>query len=275
MCDPPGVGAKMRRLAQLGQIEGARTTLPLRIASDGDDHRSVGGRKQLVRHEVRMGIPPAASLRTGHHHILRDVDECGNRAVDERNHYSPPHARSSTSDQRGEYGNGRILSRYHVCQRYPRLHWLTIRLSGDRHPPSLCLNNHIVSRARAFGAESGDRAPDQVRMLLNQRVGVQPEPAESSRPEVVDHDVGRSGELTNELSPVGICQIDGDTALVPVDAQKVSAHLVVIERRAPPAGLVAVFGAFDFQNIRAEVAEHHRAQRSGQHSTQVENANSS
>jgi len=64
-------------------------------------------------------------------------------------------------------------------------------------------------------------------------------------------------------------QVDRDRALVAVDLQEVGA-LTGDEWRAPVAAAVAASRPLDLDHVRAEVGEHHGAERPGQDLGQVE-----
>ena len=89
------------------------------------------------------------------------------------------------------------------------------------------------------------------------------------RPEVLGQDVGPRDQVADELLAVGGPEVDGDAALVAGrdrPPQRVAAPLGV----APLAQHVALAGRLDLDDLRAEVAEHLRAEGTRDHLSQFD-----
>ena len=86
---------------------------------------------------------------------------------------------------------------------------------------------------------------------------------------VLDDDVAALGELGRQRRPGGVGEIDADVALAGVLLDEVGGQAVDLRRGE--AGQVAV-GRLDLDDVGAEVAEHPRGVRTGQHPREVEHA---
>src|SRR5688572_17755583 len=150
------------------------------------------------------------------------------------------------------------------------LHRRARGLAGDRHPPALGLYHVVVTGAMAREAEAGDRAPGQSRIRREHRGRTQSSPLERSRAEVLDHDVGLTGEALDEALILEASEVDRDAELVAIRGEVVGRFPASVEGRTPPARLVPTLRTLDFDDIRAEVTEGHRGQRSGKNSRQVQ-----
>src|SRR6185369_16050112 len=93
-------------------------------------------------------------------------------------------------------------------------------------------------------------------------------PRQRAGPEVLDHDVARRDELIEQRTAARVLEVQRDALLVPVDAEKVRA-LRSQKRRSPVSRVVAAARLFDLYDARAEIREHHRAVRPGEHARQI------
>ena len=89
-----------------------------------------------------------------------------------------------------------------------------------------------------------------------------------ARLEVLDQDVGAFQQAQQHRAAVGLADVERDGALVAVDADEV-AGVVVVERRAPVAHLVAL-RRLDLDHVGAVVGQDHRAVRAAEHARQVD-----
>ena len=100
----------------------------------------------------------------------------------------------------------------------PDLHWFIRRRTRHAHESTDRLNQQVVSgevMARA-GAEAGNRAVDQARVILSQVVVAQPEPLKASGFEVLHENVCAYGELAGTLQVGGVGQVEGHRTLVAI-----------------------------------------------------------
>src|SRR5262249_18527925 len=93
---------------------------------------------------------------------------------------------------------------------------------------------------------------------------------ECSGEKVVDDDVGFDEQPIDELAVVRPVQVGHDTELIAVDAQVIRAASVGIERRSPGPTLIPRSRPFQLDDIGAEVAERHGAERSRENAREVE-----
>ena len=89
----------------------------------------------------------------------------------------------------------------------------------------------------------------------------EPELGERAGLEVLQHDVGARGERAHDPLAFGVREVDGDRALAAVDGEEIAgvagfaAEVVLEERRAPSAGVVAGTGALYLDHVGAEVGQ--------------------
>ena len=118
---------------------------------------------------------------------------------------------------------------------------------------------------------AADGRVDERRPLGDERLATEAEPLRAAGQEVLDDDVGAQRESPHDVLAAGIAQVDRDAALAAVHAHEVR-RLAAREGRAPGAGLVALAGPLDLDDLGAEVGQQHRAVRPRQHAGQVEDA---
>ena len=85
---------------------------------------------------------------------------------------------------------------------------------------------------------------------------------------VLDQHVGPRDQPAQDLACLRLAEIEPEAALVAVDAEIVC-RLAADMRWSPGAGIVAI-RRLDLDDLRAHVAERHRAQRAGQHPREIE-----
>ena len=206
-------------------------------------------------------------LAPGDKRVLRHVHEAGEAAV-EQGHLD---AGTLSPVQRGEHPGGGVKAGEHVDQRDSHLVRGPLLRSRDRHQARLGLRHEVVagtSGRLALGAESGDRAVHDRRVLLADLLVADAEPVRTSDLEVLDHHVGGRAELESERAALRLGEVERAAALAAVDRQVVG-RLPAREGRPPGARLVAALGALDLDHVRAEVGEHHRAVGPGEHAREV------
>jgi hypothetical protein len=104
----------------------------------------------------------------------------------------------------------------------------------------------------------------------------QPVPVEDTGAKVLQDDVAVGDKSERELASAVGGEVEGDGALVAVAGEIERRHRVRggsgQERRAVLAGVVAVPGLFDLDDVGAEIAQHLAGQGGGQDPTQIEDA---
>jgi hypothetical protein len=156
-------------------------------------------------------------------------------------------------------------------------------LTGDAHDPAHGLPEDVVPReapVRAVGAEPADRRADEALVARLQHLLIAEAPLlECARLEVVDDHVGVLEQAQRDLLALGLGQVEHHAALVAIAEEVVRALAAVTgrcvwrvaarERRAPGARVVEG-RRLDLDDVRAVVAEHHRADRAGEDAGQVD-----
>ena len=151
----------------------------------------------------------------------------------------------------------------------------TVGEAGHIHQPAFGLDDRVVAGQVLLGARlpvARDRAIDDARVERGNRVVVEAESGEASRSEVLDHDVGCADEATESAGAHIALQVERDALLVSVQAEKKRAPARAVGR--PRARIVPMGRLFDLDDLRAHVAEHHRAIGAGEHAREVDDAES-
>src|SRR5437773_3458659 len=193
-----------------------------------------GLRRDLAVHE------PARRLEVEHrHHRLEE------RGVDPLALAGPLALEQRNQDALGQEEPGREIG-----HRDADPHGALTGQPGDRHEPAHALGDLVVARplgVRAGLAEAGDRAVDDPRIDLRQRLVVDAEPLLHVRPEVLDDDVGARRQLLDDLDAARMLEVERHRALVPVQVEEVEA-----ERGRVALELLA---RFDLDYVRPSVRE--------------------
>ena len=90
----PAFVASVRSFASSSSPSARAASCPLRVAPHREHERPVACLEQLVRHQIRMRIPPPARFLAGHDHVLRHVHQRRRCAVRERREDPPSVTRS-------------------------------------------------------------------------------------------------------------------------------------------------------------------------------------
>src|SRR5690242_18574114 len=220
-----------------------------------------------------MCIAPACGILPTDQYILRHVDERRPRAVDERNEYATTLVCPTTCHERGEDRRDGIFARDHVGECDAHLHRIPVRLASDRHPPALGLRHEIVAGPSAVFAETGDGAPHESAVATHELRRIESMSLERPAPKVVDHNIRVGGETTEDVPVDRRVQIQGYAQLVAIHGEVIGTLSRLVERWPPTTRFVATIGSLDLDDIRPEVAEHHRAERSGENTRQVQHSN--
>jgi hypothetical protein len=123
-------------------------------------------------------------------------------------------------------------------------------------------------------AEPADRQHNQSGIELCQALMRKTKPVKYTGPEVLHQYVGTADQIPQCRLAGVVLEVEGDGLFVAVCAEEVRGLAVAVERvderRAPSAGVVTAVGVFHFDDVGAEVPEHHRRVRAGQGTGQVD-----
>ena len=138
----------------------------------------------------------------------------------------------------------------------------------------------VVADGRRTGAvlaEAGERAVDEARVDVAQRLVVDAEALDDAGAKAFEDDVGGLREAVEDVAGGLVAQIEDDAALVASEG-------VVGARPFQRAGVDDLVGAegavqsfgrrFDDDDVGAEVAEEHRAEGAGRQAGEIEDADS-
>ena len=133
--------------------------------------------------------------------------------------------------------------------------------------PGDALNEQVLpgcAGARTHVAVSRDRAIDQARVALAQRLVAQAKAVHHAGPEVLDHDVRVLAQPLSERPSVRMLEIDRHAALVAVQRdERVALALDRERRRGSLAGRVAHSGPLDLDDLAPQIGQQLRCQRTG------------
>jgi hypothetical protein len=156
---------------------------------------------------------------------------------------------------------------HHVDERDADLPRLAVGIAGDAHQATHGLGQEVVAR-HVTTADPQDRAVDDAGVRLSHRRLVQAEPPRHPGSEVLDQDVGASGQVARGGQIVGVGEVERHARLVPVEPQVVARLAVGRPRRSPPPGVVAV-RVLHLDHVGAQIAEEHRGERPGEDAGEV------
>jgi hypothetical protein len=156
-----------------------------------------------------------------------------------------------------------------------------VALARDAHQPAHALDHEVVAgalRKRPILPKARDRAIDEARVDLLEAFVVQPVLGQAAHLEVLDQNVADSGQFPDQRRALGRGHVGFDRALVAVGAEVIGRFVGVLAvavlqvGRPPRAGVVAHAGAFDLDDVGAQVGQVLRAPRAGQDARQVQHA---
>ena len=175
--------------------------------------------------------------------------------------------------QRREHRGRGVHAGRQVGDRDAGTHREALALAGQAHAAGERLHDDVVGRLVAVGAvlpEAADRAPDQRGLLGPELRRRQSQPLAHAGAEVLDHDVAFERQPPHDVDARRRLHVDHDRALVAVDGEVVGA-VGTDEVRRHAAGDVA-HRRLHLDDVGAEVGQHLRAERPGQHLRQIEHA---
>ena len=163
-------------------------------------------------------------------------------------------------ERRGQVGHGAAHLRRRMA-----------RHSRERHDAAHALGDRVVARpprVRPVLTEARHRDVDRRRVHGAHRRVAEPELVGDPGQEVLDDDVGATGQLEHERAALGLTQIHGDAALSAIDRGERRAHPAA----APRAQIVAAPGTLHLHHVGAEIGHQRGAIRARDHAGEVEHA---
>jgi hypothetical protein len=119
--------------------------------------------------------------------------------------------------------------------------------------------------------EARNRAVHEARIPGAQLVPAHADALGDARREVLDHDVGRVGELLRDAALLRVLEIQREAALAAVGRIEIVFVVLGAPAVAPdPAQLVAVERLFELHDVGAHVGQHERAVRPGDDAGEIE-----
>ncbi len=272
---PGGIGreARVGRPAGVAQRRCQGGELP--VVADRHGQPAVGGGEQLIGHDVGVGVAVARGVVPGHEHVLADVDQRGQRRLEQRDlHVRAARRGAALARQQGGLDRvRRVQAGQQVDDGHAQLHRRAVGLPRDAHQAPRRLHGEVVARPRSQGAHrpvARDAAVDERRIEGVQRVVVDAPGGGSALAVVLDQDVGAGRQAVQGGPALRLLQVEHQASLVAVDRQVVGG-LAAGKRRAPGAGLVAV-RLLDLDHVGAQVGEEHCGEGAREHAGAIEHA---
>ena len=273
LSEAAGGGPELGVLPELRQVEGLAELLPHVVRHRHQHDVAVAGGEELRRHDVGMGRARVPLRLVAAVQVVRgDVRQHREVGVEQRDVHVPAHSGRLDGAQGGQYGEGGEQPGGVVDDRHAELRGHATGLAGQAHRACEGLDQVVVGRevaARTASSVARDRARDDARVDLLQRLEVDPEPLGHSRTEVVHDDVRGLGEAEERpVAPV-VLEVERDASLVAVQRVEVRALAADAATGHAPRE-VWPLGRLDLDDVRAEVAQEQRAVGAGQHVREVE-----
>ena len=270
------VRLKARVAGPFSAIEQGREFLELRIVSDGDDQFAIRGDEGLIGDDVGMGVAVALGNLSGDEVVGTDVGEPGEGGIEQGDVDAVTVADAFAGIEGGENRLVGVHAGSNVADGNSDFHRRAVSFAGDAHDAPHRLNEDVVAGfvSEWTGlAEACDAAEDQPRISSGERFVSKSPAVERSGEKIFDEDIGFVREADNEVAAFVRFEIRHEAAFVAVAAEVVGAFSGG-EGGPPLAGVITGSGAFDFDDVGAEVSQLHRAIRTGEDSGEVENSNS-
>ena len=125
---------------------------------------------------------------------------------------------------------------------------------------------------RTARAEPAQRAGHQARVEVRETCVVKPHRGQHARPVVLDQHVAPLDQPRQRGAALVAAQVEGQRLLVAVERGEIPGEPVADDALA--AQRVALPRGFDLDHLGAHVGEHHRAERPGQDTRQVDDPDS-
>ena len=263
----------------LGLTGGMREAAELAVVANGQQNLAVLRVEVLVRGQAGVGV--ALALRHGAGVEVADglVRQQGHAHIQQRHVDVLATAGAVAHLQRCQYRAAGKHARAQVGDGHAHAHGAAagcaIGIASDAHHAAHGLDHQVIAgawRVRAGLAKAGHAAVNQPGVQGRQAGVIQPIVRQPADLEVLHQDVALRGHLLDDGLAFGFGHIHRDGALVAIGGVEVSgvgggvAVGIGHERRAPFAGVIAVAGALDFDDVSAQIGQHLRAVGACQHS---------
>ena len=262
------VGLQIRIGLQVRQIEHVAEDLPLRVAHRAEkdllavlDGEHVVDGPGVVAHRHRRRV--LAGHRVLQHVLAHQEDV----VLEQRRLHVHPLAGDAALDQRAE----RTDRAEHAAHDVVDAGAGTQRVAGAAgHVGEAAHHLHHLVERRAVVVGPGQEAlvadVDEPVVVGCKAGVVEAELLQHAGLEVLDHDVGRSGELPRHLRARGLLQVDADALLVAVEHRKKACA------RAEQPSRALALDRLDLDDLGAHVGQHHRAGRAHHHVRELDDA---
>ena len=143
--------------------------------------------------------------------------------------------------------------------------------TGNAHQPGHGLRDDVISRAtgqRALLAKAGNTGVDQPRVVLLEAVEIDAQALSDTGAEVLDHDIGIGHQFVETLAVGRVFKIDFNAAFAAIDQPEVDTFAV--QKRAQMAGVIALLGHFELDDVGPQISQHRGAMRPGQHAADIQ-----
>ncbi len=272
--DAFGHGVVQGISGQVWPLEGRAAPLPQRVVGHTEGDEAVGRGEDLVGNDRGMSVAAASRPLA-----RREIDS---RLVREQRGHRVEHrdldllaAPGATARQEGKHDAvGRRHTRHQIRDRRPHLHRRPVGKARDVHEARFGLNHEIVAGAsglRPRFAEAGDRAVHELGILVGEGGVAEAELLHGARPEILEEHVTLPDQGAQDRLSLGVLEVEGDALLVAIDRHEVGGFAA--HERRPASGVVPLAGFLDLDDLGTHVPEHHRAERPGQHASEIEHAN--
>ena len=172
----------------------------------------------------------------------------------------------------GENADGQVHAAQHVAHGVTDAEGMAAGLTGNAHQAAAGLGDDVVAGTLGIGAvaaEARDSAVDDLVVDLLQHVVTHAQLVHNAGTVVLHHHVGLLDHLQKQLLALRRLQVQGNALLIAVDVGVV--HAGAVFQRAEGAGIVALAGHLDLDDVGAEVRQHHGAVGASQNTGQIQN----
>jgi len=250
--------------------------LPLALGQAGHQDRAVAHAEGVRRgHARRRGVADRRGQVAGGQVVDQQRGEHGQRRLEHRHVEALALARRLLAVERRGAGEGGGDAGGEIDRGEPRPHGPRVGMAGDRHHARRRLDGAVIGRRAGIIAGlpvAGDRAEDEARPDLLQRLVAEAQPVHRAGLEVLHDDVRPGDEAVHHPAGAGVLEVERHRPLAGVDRQEHRRHadapeIVVADQ---VAALVAARPLLELDDIGA----HHRqvlgAERAGDHLREVD-----
>ncbi len=241
---------------------------PKRFRADTDDEMAmIGASKHLIGNNAWVGISPSLRQDAGVEKIASDVGQESQLRIEESHIQKLAASSFLPRKERGENAERCIDAAYQISQGDRIANGPAVGFAGETHDSGFRLGNDVITGNASLRTEetiTGNGAADQSWKPSAETFWIQGISLEGIELRLVGQEYIRSLQQTmHDVFGERMIEIQGERTLVAVGSEEVG-RLLSAEWGAPCSGLVAHLFAFDLDDIRAEVSEHHGTIGAGQ-----------